>query len=376
MSSRARHVTLLIFLRLEQSYVECYDTEVDSGLPVTQGPAHGDAPDARLEKWMNRILRMLSMANFIAAGVLFLLGSLQSEVPPETSAAGAGVAMESSQRAVLDEQGGPSPAEAAERTEPQAISGAELTSSPSSTDQQIGRSGSMTGSQAGNKTEIEAESQLATAQDREIETMSEPIGQHLEATASVMRLESANATVPSREDPEVKTDGALSYAAPTVNQDSTDSTQALTVQADPEHLEESFIISEESYSPGAFLLGGDALRRIDLIASRAVEGKYRIVVEGHADAVPVASSQRVNYSSNQELSLLRATVVADRLVASGIDRSRITVLGHGDSRPVASNLTPEGRALNRRVEVQLVPEHGPAMVKVSTPASAERKTGD
>lgn len=56
-------------------------------------------------------------------------------------------------------------------------------------------------------------------------------------------------------------------------------------------------------------------------------------------------------AENQRLAKERAQQVADHLVASGIDRSRINVVGYGESQPIAGNDTPQGRATNRRVEI-------------------------
>jgi len=54
---------------------------------------------------------------------------------------------------------------------------------------------------------------------------------------------------------------------------------------------------------------------------------------------------------NMGLSQRRARTVADELVRNGISASRLTPKGHGESNPVASNSTDEGRARNRRVEL-------------------------
>ncbi len=56
---------------------------------------------------------------------------------------------------------------------------------------------------------------------------------------------------------------------------------------------------------------------------------------------------------NQSLSERRAASVMDYLVAHGIDASRLTSKGYGESQPVASNGTKEGRAKNRRVELRV-----------------------
>lgn len=67
-------------------------------------------------------------------------------------------------------------------------------------------------------------------------------------------------------------------------------------------------------------------------------------VEGHTDAV--ASDQY-----NQKLSERRAEAVRAWLAAHGVDKARLTMRGHGESKPVADNATAEGRQRNRRVEV-------------------------
>ena len=72
----------------------------------------------------------------------------------------------------------------------------------------------------------------------------------------------------------------------------------------------------------------------------------RVRVEGHTD-----SSGSDGY--NQQLSERRALAVSRFLSRDGVARSRLAVRGYGERRPVASNGTPSGRALNRRVEIQI-----------------------
>jgi len=69
-------------------------------------------------------------------------------------------------------------------------------------------------------------------------------------------------------------------------------------------------------------------------------------VEGHTDSVGSAKN-------NQKLSEARALSVHDALVGLGIDDTRISYIGYGEDRPVASNNTAAGRQENRRVEVSL-----------------------
>ncbi len=58
---------------------------------------------------------------------------------------------------------------------------------------------------------------------------------------------------------------------------------------------------------------------------------------------------------NQTLSERRAGAVADYLASRGVARARMGIRGYGESAPIASNLTAEGKAQNRRVEIKVVP---------------------
>lgn len=76
--------------------------------------------------------------------------------------------------------------------------------------------------------------------------------------------------------------------------------------------------------------------------------KTLVEVAGHTDSTGSAEY-------NQSLSERRATSVANYLRGQGIRQDRFLVIGHGESRPVAGNDTEQGRQLNRRVELTLVP---------------------
>jgi chemotaxis protein MotB len=81
----------------------------------------------------------------------------------------------------------------------------------------------------------------------------------------------------------------------------------------------------------------------------------KIIVDGYTDNVPIGPGlRREGLSSNLELSSRRADVVVDYLVQQGVNQNLISAQGFGESNPVASNDTPEGRAQNRRIEVTLV----------------------
>ena len=59
-------------------------------------------------------------------------------------------------------------------------------------------------------------------------------------------------------------------------------------------------------------------------------------------------------SYNQRLSVRRAEAVKAYLVSKGIERNRVYTEGKGEKQPVADNRTKEGRAKNRRVEIEVV----------------------
>jgi outer membrane protein OmpA-like peptidoglycan-associated protein len=75
-------------------------------------------------------------------------------------------------------------------------------------------------------------------------------------------------------------------------------------------------------------------------------GGIAVIAEGHTDG-------KGTDAYNQKLSERRAKAVRDYLVAGGVAASRIQVEGFGESRPVATNDTADGRAQNRRVELRI-----------------------
>jgi outer membrane protein OmpA-like peptidoglycan-associated protein len=92
----------------------------------------------------------------------------------------------------------------------------------------------------------------------------------------------------------------------------------------------------------------DQLTKVGDILAKYEQNRIRI--EGHAD-----SSGSASY--NEQLSQRRAEAVRSVLLGRGVKEQQMTVLGMGETRPVASNDTAAGRAQNRRVELHIdVPE--------------------
>ncbi len=87
----------------------------------------------------------------------------------------------------------------------------------------------------------------------------------------------------------------------------------------------------------------------------------KILIEGHTDNT---GSEEYNL----ELSRERAQSVENYLATLGVDPTRFTIMGYGESQPVASNATPEGRRLNRRVDIAIMANN--KLKKI-----AEEKTG-
>ena len=78
----------------------------------------------------------------------------------------------------------------------------------------------------------------------------------------------------------------------------------------------------------------------------------KIVVYGFTDNAPVGPAlQRAGIADNLDLSSRRAATVAAFLQSQGINPNIVSAKGFGDTHPVASNDTPQGRVANRRIEI-------------------------
>jgi chemotaxis protein MotB len=100
---------------------------------------------------------------------------------------------------------------------------------------------------------------------------------------------------------------------------------------------------------GSAGLRPDGHRILDALADGLRQLPNPVAVEGHTDNLPIHSAV---YASNWELSTGRAsTVVRYLLERQHLPAGRLSAAGYADQHPAASNATPTGRALNRRVEV-------------------------
>jgi len=79
-----------------------------------------------------------------------------------------------------------------------------------------------------------------------------------------------------------------------------------------------------------------------------------VIVTGYTDSTPIGPElMQQGVTTNQQLSLMRAQTVMQYMISHGVNPALVSAQGRGESDPVASNATPEGRAQNRRVEITL-----------------------
>ncbi len=112
------------------------------------------------------------------------------------------------------------------------------------------------------------------------------------------------------------------------------------------------IKEKASFDSGFADVKPDFMPVLQKIAGLLDSNSGDITISGHTDDVPIGNSR---YRSNWDLSTARAVSVAHELLRKAdLLPERVTVTGHADTRPLASNDTPENRANNRRVDIAIV----------------------
>ena len=118
---------------------------------------------------------------------------------------------------------------------------------------------------------------------------------------------------------------------------------------------EGFVVSLKElgfFKSGQATLMPGAAEKIQRVAKVLAKNGLDLRVEGHSDNQPIHTAQ---FRSNWELSTARAMAVMLLLVDdSGFDPRKISIAGYGQYRPLADNVTPEGRGTNRRVDLVVV----------------------
>ena len=98
-------------------------------------------------------------------------------------------------------------------------------------------------------------------------------------------------------------------------------------------------------------LGADAMPVLQEVSDFLTKIPNSVIVEGHTDNVPPDPKK---WASNWQLSGERALSVLQSLEDYGVPSERLSEAAYGDTRPVQSNDTPEGRSYNRRVDIVIV----------------------
>lgn len=116
------------------------------------------------------------------------------------------------------------------------------------------------------------------------------------------------------------------------------------------------LTSEVLFKSGSAEIKPEGQKVLVLIAATLNNFPNRqVFIEGHTDNIPMSNSS--GYRSNWELSSARAISAALILQANNqVSPKRLKVVGHSEFKPITSNETEEGRRLNRRIEIRLLPE--------------------
>ena len=106
------------------------------------------------------------------------------------------------------------------------------------------------------------------------------------------------------------------------------------------------------FDSGSAVIKPESLPALDRIASILSIRSYRLRIEGHTDNIPIHT---VQMASNWELSTARATeVIRVLIIGHRFAPERLSAAGYAEFHPVASNLTAQGRAQNRRVDIVIL----------------------
>jgi chemotaxis protein MotB len=115
-------------------------------------------------------------------------------------------------------------------------------------------------------------------------------------------------------------------------------------------------LADVLFDSGKAVIKSETFAALDKVARVLKENvpHLNVGIEGHTDNEPIKYS---GWKSNWELSAARALSVLHYLVDDkGINPERVSAIGYGEYRPVASNSSVEERQLNRRVEVVIIPK--------------------
>ena len=124
------------------------------------------------------------------------------------------------------------------------------------------------------------------------------------------------------------------------------------------------------FDSGSAEIKPESLSALDRIASILAIRTYKLRIEGHTDNIPIHTA---HMSSNWELSTGRATELVRVLIMNhGFAPERLSAAGYAEFHPVASNLTAEGRAQNRRVDIVILSAQVVPVSALAEPVSSAK----
>ncbi|MCC6712996.1 MAG: OmpA family protein [Candidatus Dadabacteria bacterium] len=114
------------------------------------------------------------------------------------------------------------------------------------------------------------------------------------------------------------------------------------------------LVNEILFSEGGYELHAEGRKTLDRIipALQQAQGKY-IVIQGFTDDLRILEPLASRFPTNWDLAAGRAISVVRYLAENGIDPTMLAAVSFGQYHPVAPNDTPEGRAQNRRIEIDI-----------------------
>jgi chemotaxis protein MotB len=139
----------------------------------------------------------------------------------------------------------------------------------------------------------------------------------------------------------------------------------------------SDLMKQLRFESGEATITSEGYQVLDALITylKSTAGDRLIRVEGHADNMEIGPSLKSIYQTNWDLSKARAGGVLRYLTEKGgIDSVKLSSVGYGDTKPLASNATEMGRQKNRRVDIVLYPDE--SATERSEPAAKPTETGD
>jgi chemotaxis protein MotB len=106
------------------------------------------------------------------------------------------------------------------------------------------------------------------------------------------------------------------------------------------------------FESGSAFLKSDSLPVLQQVVRSLADMPNSIQIEGHTDDRPILPGSK--FDSNWELSSARAFAVLRFFEINGLPEARLSATGYGEFRPLTSNATTEGRAINRRIEINIL----------------------